>query len=128
MLAMRKIYSFPTVVTRSVAQRLLNRSIGTVLDGNVPYSAEFYENQKAMKTLTKQLEGLIQKIHECGGKKALQRQKERGKLPVRERVDRLLDPGSPFLEIGLYGGYEIMYEGMWVPCGGIVTGIGVVNG
>ncbi len=57
----------------------------------------------------------------------MERQKERGKLPVRERINQLLDKGSPFLEIGIFGGYE-MYDDMWIPSAAIVTGIGVING
>jgi 3-methylcrotonyl-CoA carboxylase beta subunit len=118
----------------SINSRRLWRSLstggapGSVLDGSVPQTPEFLENKKAMKLLTTQLAGLIAKIHECGGAKALLRQKERGKLPVRERIDRLLDPGSPFLEIGIFGEYQTMPDDMWVPSAGIVTGIGVVNG
>lgn len=49
-----------------------------------------------------------------------------GKLPVRSRIDRLLDPGAPFLEIGQFGAWE-MY-GETIPSAGIVTGIGMVSG
>ena len=45
---------------------------------------------------------------------------------VRDRIDRLLDPGSPFLEIGQLAGHELY--GDWIPAGGIVTGIGRVSG
>lgn len=122
--------SFPLTIRQSLKRYHSTSSlssIGPVLDGSIPYTSEFYENQKSMQHLTLQLRSLIEKIYECGGKKALLKQKERGKLPVRERVDRLLDQGSPFLEIGLFAGYE-MYDDMWIPSGGIVTGIGVVSG
>jgi 3-methylcrotonyl-CoA carboxylase beta subunit len=121
---MRKL---PSLFSRRLLRSFSTRGAGSILDGTVPQTAEFLENKKAMKLLRTQLEGLIGKIHECGGAKALLRQKDRGKLPVRERVDRLLDPGSPFLEIGIFGGYE-MYDDMWIPSAGIVTGIGVING
>lgn len=49
------------------------------------------------------------------------------KLSVRERVNKLIDNGTLFLEIGLFGGYE-MYDDIWLPCAGIVTGIGIING
>ncbi len=54
------------------------------------------------------------------------RHRERGKLPVRERIDRLLDPGAPFLELSALAAYGL-YDGD-APGAGIVTGIGVVSG
>jgi 3-methylcrotonyl-CoA carboxylase beta subunit len=45
---------------------------------------------------------------------------------VRDRIDRLIDPGSPFLELGQLAGHELY--GDWIPAGGLVTGIGCVNG
>src|SRR6476619_3581211 len=62
----------------------------------------------------------------AGDERSIARHRERGKLPVRERIDRLLDPGSPFLELsplaatGLYDGDA--------PSAGIVTGIGRIEG
>ena len=61
-----------------------------------------------------------------GGEKAIERHRSRGKLTARERVDRLLDPGSAFLELGALAAWE-MYDGQ-APSAGIVTGIGVVEG
>jgi acetyl-CoA carboxylase carboxyltransferase component len=57
-----------------------------------------------------------------GGDKAQQRHAEQGKLFVRERIDRLLDPGSPFLELSPLAAWEL-YDGD-APSAGIVTGIG----
>src|SRR3954471_24307326 len=61
-----------------------------------------------------------------GGERAMQRHVERGKLPVRERIERLVDPGSPFLELSPLAAEE-MYGGD-APGAGIVTGVGVVEG
>jgi 3-methylcrotonyl-CoA carboxylase beta subunit len=61
-----------------------------------------------------------------GGERALERHRSRGKLPARERVDRLLDPGSAFLELNALAAWEI-YDGQ-APSAGIVTGIGVIHG
>ena len=60
------------------------------------------------------------------GEKAQRRHKERGKLPVRERIERLLDPGTAFLELSPLAAFG-MYDG-GVPAAGIVTGIGRVTG
>ncbi|MDH7784367.1 3-methylcrotonyl-CoA carboxylase beta subunit [Ochrobactrum sp. 19YEA23] len=61
-----------------------------------------------------------------GGEKARERHISRGKLLPRDRVAQLLDPGSPFLEVGLTAGHG-MYGGA-APSGGIITGIGRVSG
>ncbi|WP_323717196.1 carboxyl transferase domain-containing protein [Paracoccus aminovorans] len=61
-----------------------------------------------------------------GGSRALERHVARGKMPPRERVANLLDPGSPFLEIGATAAHG-MYEGA-APCAGLIAGIGRVQG
>jgi len=80
-----------------------------------------------------QMEALVGEVRERtalvargGGEKALERHRSRGKLPARERVDRLLDPGSAFLELGALAAWD-MYEGQ-APSAGMVTGIGVIEG
>ncbi|XP_023608182.1 methylcrotonoyl-CoA carboxylase beta chain, mitochondrial [Myotis lucifugus] len=62
-----------------------------------------------------------------GSEKAKERHTSRGKLLARERVDGLLDPGSPFLELSQFAGYQL-YDNEEVPAGGIITGIGRVSG
>src|ERR1043166_6915866 len=61
-----------------------------------------------------------------GGEKALARHRERGKLTARERIDRLIDPDSVFLELNALAAWDL-YDGQ-APSAGIVTGIGVVSG
>ena len=61
-----------------------------------------------------------------GGAKYLQRHREQGKLPVRERIDRLLDPGSPFLELSPLAAWDLYDDE--APGAGLVTGIGRVSG
>jgi acetyl-CoA carboxylase carboxyltransferase component len=67
-------------------------------------------------------------LREGGGKAGHERQRKRGRLPVRERLRDLLDEDSPFFEIGLWAAYK-MYE-QWgkIPAAGVVTGIGNVEG
>ncbi len=67
-------------------------------------------------------------LREGGGKVGQERQRKRGRLPARERIDHLLDPGAEFFEIGLWAAYK-MYE-QWgsVPAAGAVAGIGKVAG
>src|SRR5437763_16258313 len=65
-------------------------------------------------------------VRQGGGEKARERHVSRGKLLVRDRIDRLLDPGSPFLELSPLAAWD-MYDDV-VPAAGIVTGIGRVAG
>ncbi len=61
-----------------------------------------------------------------GSQTARDLHRSRGKLLVRERITTLLDPGTPFLEIGQLGGHELYDDP--TPSGGIVTGVGMVSG
>lgn len=79
-----------------------------------------------MDSLVADLKTTLGKIHQGGGENAKMKLRARNKLAARERIDALVDAGSPFLEVGTLAGYD-MY-GDWVPSGGIVTGIGRVNG
>jgi len=63
-----------------------------------PQSAEFADNQRAMEALVGDLRAQIAIAARGGGESARTRHLARGKLLPRERIDRLLDPGSPFLE------------------------------
>ena len=91
-----------------------------------PGSAEFRANARAMEALVAELRDKVATVAEGGGEKARARHRARGKLPVRERVDLLLDPGAPFLELGQLAAHGVYDES--VPAAGIVTGIGRVAG
>ncbi|MDJ0778837.1 MAG: carboxyl transferase domain-containing protein [Gammaproteobacteria bacterium] len=90
-------------------------------------SAEFGENRAAMLALVDDLRAQAQAISQGGGERAREKHLGRGKLLPRERIDRLLDPGAPFLEIGQFAGYG-MYGDDNVAAGGLVTGIGRIRG
>jgi 3-methylcrotonyl-CoA carboxylase beta subunit len=89
-------------------------------------SPEFAANQVAMLTQVNDLRALLARVHEGGGAKAQERHTSRGKLLPRERINRLLDIGSPFLEIGQLAAHEVYGED--VPAAGVVAGIGRVEG
>lgn len=99
-------------------------TLGTQPDSG---SAIYQENYEQMKALVNELHERAQKIKRGGGEKARERHISRGKLLPRERVDGLLDPGSPFLELSQFAGYQL-YGNEEVPAGGIITGIGRVSG
>jgi 3-methylcrotonyl-CoA carboxylase beta subunit len=88
---------------------------------------EAHERRRArMEELVAELRERTAQVARGGGEKALERHRSRGKLPPRERIDRLLDPGSAFLELSALAAWEL-YDGQ-APSAGIVTGIGVVEG
>ena len=88
--------------------------------------AAFAENRQAMQLQIDDLRLKIEVIRRGGGEKAQLRHTSRGKLLPRERLNALLDPGSPFLELSQLAAYEV-YDDV-VPGAGIITGIGRVAG
>jgi 3-methylcrotonyl-CoA carboxylase beta subunit/propionyl-CoA carboxylase len=91
-----------------------------------PGSPEFTANRSAMEALVAQLRQARSRAREGGGPKYVERHRQQGKLPVRERIDRLLDEGSPFLEVAPLAAHG-MYDDE-APSAGVVTGIGRVSG
>ncbi|HXY38876.1 MAG TPA: carboxyl transferase domain-containing protein [Vicinamibacteria bacterium] len=89
-------------------------------------SAEFRDNAAHMDSLVGELRERLALARQGGGEEALRRQREQGKRSARERVERLLDPDTPFLEIGALAGHGL-YDGQ-APGAGIVCGIGRVRG
>ena len=80
----------------------------------------------SLRELTDELRQRLTAVRQGGSDRARQRHLERGKLLVRDRVDRLLDEGSPFLEVGALAAYN-MYDDE-VPSAGLVAGVGRVCG
>ena len=91
-----------------------------------PRSSEFASNSAAMLGQVENLRSLLAQVNQGGGAKAQQRHVSRGKLLPRERIDRLLDPGSAFLEISPLAAWQMYGED--VPAAGIIAGIGRVEG
>ena len=94
-----------------------------------PGSAEARSNAQAMRALVDDLREKTRQLTErgaAGDERSIARHRERGKVPVRERVDRLLDPGSPFLELSALAAHDLYDDE--APGAGIVTGIGRVEG
>jgi len=85
----------------------------------------FAENTAAMQSVVGDLREKAAQIEQGGGERARERHLSRGKLLPRDRIDTLLDEGSPFLEFSQFAGWE-MYEDV-IPAGGILTGIGRVS-
>ena len=89
-------------------------------------SDDFSRRYERMAALVAELRERTAEVARGGGERAMERHRERGKLPVRERIDRLVDPDTAFLELGALAAWEL-YDAQ-APSAGIVTGIGVVEG
>jgi acetyl-CoA carboxylase carboxyltransferase component len=86
----------------------------------------FAANRERMEALVAELRERHAQVAEGGGERAVERHRSRGKLLARERVNRLLDPGTAFLELNALAAWDL-YDGD-APAAGILTGIGVVEG
>src|SRR5690242_12111180 len=89
---------------------------------------EMNKNEDANKMAMSNIRKLLEKIEEGGGKKAIQKQKERNKLTARERFEYLLDKDKMFIEIGAFAGYGMYEEFGGCPAGGTVAGVGYISG
>ncbi|KAL8967079.1 MAG: hypothetical protein Q9197_005629 [Variospora fuerteventurae] len=100
----------------------------SVLPTNVDTSSPAYKQNSAQyASLMSQMQDLHRKIEKGGSDQAREKHVGRGKMLVRDRTTALLDPGTPFLELSALAGHEV-YPGEDVPAGGIVTGVGTVEG
>ncbi|HVT02491.1 MAG TPA: carboxyl transferase domain-containing protein [Thermoanaerobaculia bacterium] len=91
-----------------------------------PSSAEFLENRERMEGIVADLRQRIEVTRQGGGAKYIERHRQQGKMPVRERIGALLDQGTPFLELS-----PLAANGMYeddAPGAGIITGVGRIQG
>lgn len=102
-------------------------SMNVLASGVDTRSDDFARNASEMNRLVGELRDKLHVVRAGGGKKAVEKHTSRGKLFVRDRINALLDPGSPFLELSPLAGWQ-MYGEDNVAAGGVVTGIGRVQG
>lgn len=102
-----------------------HQKIGSKPDYDSP---TFKENEAQMRKLVERLGSIHSQISLGGDQKARERHTSKGKLLVRDRIDRLLDTQEPFLELSPLAGYELYGPNEQVAAGGIITGIGRVKG
>ncbi len=91
-------------------------------------SIEQNRNEDAMRLLVSQVKQRFATVAQGGGKKAIDKQREKNKLTARERISYLCDEDKPFIEIGAFAGYEMYEEYGGCPSGGTVAGVGYVSG
>jgi acetyl-CoA carboxylase carboxyltransferase component len=89
-------------------------------------SPEFKKNDQTMRGLVAELRERIETVKQGGGPKYVERHRQQGKLPVRERIHKLVDPGTPFLELSALAAFGLYEDD--APSAGVVTGIARVSG
>jgi len=103
-------------------------NLGCVIGSNPDRNSDsFKDNENRMQKIVDKLKTRVDVITKGGGEKAVARHTSRGKLVARDRIQRLLDPGSSFLELSALAAYKL-YKDEDVPAGGIITGIGKIRG
>ncbi len=85
-------------------------------------------NEDWMKLMLSEMKQRMEKIALGGGKKAIEKQKERNKLTARERIEYLCDKNQPFIEIGAFAGFDMYQAEGGCPAGGTVAGVGYISG
>ncbi|MHB8486801.1 MAG: acyl-CoA carboxylase subunit beta [Candidatus Acidiferrales bacterium] len=91
-------------------------------------SAEFEKNRRAIIDRLIEIKNEEEKIRQGGGAKAIESQHKKSRLTARERIEKLIDPGSRFFELGLYAAYEMYEEWGGAPAAGTITGLARVAG
>ena len=89
---------------------------------------EFNKNEDINKSLVDELKHKLKKVFAGGGEKAAAKQKEKGKMLARERINYLIDKDKPFLEVGAFAADGMYLEVGGCPSAGVVAGIGYVSG
>lgn len=89
---------------------------------------EFNKNEDAMKLAVSQMKQRHAQVSLGGGKKAIEKAREKGKMTPRERIQYLIDKDSVFTEIGAFAGWEMYQEHGGCPAAGTVAGLGYIHG
>ncbi|KAA0247141.1 MAG: acyl-CoA carboxylase subunit beta, partial [Chlorobiota bacterium] len=100
------------------------KKVGTDITREKP----FHVREDAYKELVRKLEYERKKTEKGGGEKALQKMRDKGKMPARERIARLIDPGTRFMELNTFAAHGMYEEWGGAPSAGTVFGIGKVSG
>jgi 3-methylcrotonyl-CoA carboxylase beta subunit len=106
-------------------ERAAGAAIGTRTDASSP---AFEKNSRQMIDRLTQIKNEEEEIRQGGGAKAIESQHRKGRLTARERIAKLIDPGTELFELGLYAAYEMYEEWGGAPAAGTVTGVAQVCG
>src|SRR5579862_3888881 len=102
-------------------------SADTIVSNLEPQSPRYQKNARAIADLVGTIAREEEKIREGGGTKAIESQHRKGRLTARERITRLIDPGTEFLELGIYAAHGMYEEWGGSPGAGVVVGLGRVH-
>jgi acetyl-CoA carboxylase carboxyltransferase component len=91
-------------------------------------SPEFEKNSRRIVDLLTKIKNEEERIFAGGGAKAIESQHKKGRLTARDRITKLIDPGSHLFELGTYAAYEMYEEWGGAPCAGAVTGLAKICG
>jgi 3-methylcrotonyl-CoA carboxylase beta subunit len=91
-------------------------------------SADFKKNTRALVDLLTEIKNQEEQISEGGGEKAIESQHKKGRLTARERIAKLIDPGTQFFELSAFAAFEMYEEWGGAPAAGTITGIARVSG
>jgi 3-methylcrotonyl-CoA carboxylase beta subunit len=91
-------------------------------------SPEFAKNARNLVDLLTRVKNEEEQIRQGGGAKAIEAQHKKGRLTARERIAKLIDPGSQFFELGIYAAFEMYEEWGGAPAAGTITGLAKVCG
>ena len=105
------------MVSRSILETHVNRR-----------SQDFQRNARRMAEVLAEIKSQEEQIRQGGGTKAIEAQHKKDRLTARERIARLIDPGSPFFELGIYAAYGMYEEWGGAPAAGTIVGLGRVQG
>ncbi len=100
----------------------------SIIGSVVKPTPAFQKNEENLRALLAQLKERSEKIRMGGGKAAIDKLHQKGKLSARERIAQLIDPGRNFLEVGLFAAYEMYEEYGGAPASGTIFGIGKIHG
>lgn len=98
------------------------------MNNSVKDKRDYRINEDAMKLSVSRMKQRLAVIEEGGGKKRMEKLREKGKMTARERIEYLIDDNSYFLELGAFAGYDMYKEHGGCPAGGVVMGLGQVSG
>ncbi|MFZ0640543.1 MAG: acyl-CoA carboxylase subunit beta [Candidatus Acidiferrales bacterium] len=104
---------------------MANSMIGTHVKTDSP---EFQKNRRAIVDRLTEIKNQEETIRQGGGAKAIESQHKKNRLTARERIAKLIDPGTHFFELGLYAAFEMYEEWGGAPAAGTITGLGRVAG
>jgi acetyl-CoA carboxylase carboxyltransferase component len=99
-----------------------------LIGSEIPRSAAYAKNEENLRMLLDRLRTRGETVMAGGGKAAMEKHRKSGKMTARERIARLVDPGSAFLELGLFAAWEMYEEFGGAPSAGTVFGTGRIHG